>query len=51
MALRSVRAFNRTWDLVVERKGTQVRILVEQAGKRVYDRTVAPGTTAEIVLP
>jgi len=51
MALRSIRAFGRTWDLVVERRGTRARIIVEQAGKRVYDRTVAPGTTVEIVLP
>lgn len=51
MALRSVRAFGRTWDLVVERKDTQVRVIVEQAGKRVYDRTVAPGTTVEVALP
>ena len=26
-------------------------VIVEQAGKRVYDRTIAPGTTVEIVLP
>ena len=51
MALRSIRTFGRTWDLVVEREGTKVRVIVEQAGKRVYDRTVAPGTTVEIVLP
>jgi hypothetical protein len=51
MALRSIRAFDRTWDLVVERRGTKARIIVEQAGKRVYDRTVPPGTTVEFVLP
>ena len=51
MALRSIRAFDRTWDLVVERQGAQERVIVDQAGKRVYDRTVAPGATVEIVLP
>ncbi len=51
MALRSIRAFGRTWDLVVERRGKKVRVFVEQAGKRVCDRTVAPGTTVEIMLP
>jgi len=51
MALRSVRGFGRTWDLVVERKEAQMRVAVEQAGKRVWDRTVAPGTTFEVVLP
>ncbi len=51
MALRSIRAFGRTWDLVVERQGTRVRVIVEQAGKRIYDRNVAPGRTVEIVLP
>ncbi len=51
MELRSIRAFGRTWDLVVEHRGTKVCVIVEQAGKRVYNRTVAPGTTVEIVLP
>lgn len=51
MALRSIRAFGRTWDLVVERQGKPVRVVVEQAGKRVYDRTVAPGTAVETALP
>lgn len=51
MALRSIRAFDRTWDLVVERNDTQMRVTVEQAGKRVFDRTVTPGTTVAIVLP
>lgn len=51
MALRSIRAFDRTWDLVVERRGASVRVIVEQGGKRVYDRTVARETTVEIVLP
>ena len=51
MALRSIRAFGRTWDLVVERQDQQIRVIVEQAGKRVCDRTVAPGTTVEVVLP
>ncbi len=51
MTLRSVHAFGRTWDLVVERQGAHVRVTVEQDGKRVYDRTVAPENTVEIVLP
>jgi len=51
MALRSIRAFGRTWDLVVERHDKQVRVIVEQAGKQVCDRTVAPETTVEVVLP
>ena len=51
MALRSIRAFDRTWDLVVERQDQQIRVIVEQAGKRVCDRTVVPGTTVEVVLP
>jgi hypothetical protein len=51
MALRSIRAFDRTWDLVVERKDSRIRVTVEQAGKRVFDRTVAAESTVEIVLP
>ncbi len=51
MALRSVHAFGREWDLGVERQGTQVRVIVESAGKKVFDRTAASGATVEIVLP
>lgn len=51
MAVRSIRAFNRAWDRVVDRQGTEIRVLVEQAGQRVFAQTVAPGTPAEVVLP
>lgn len=51
MALRSIRAFNRTWDLVVERKDKQMRVTVEQAGKQVLDRIIEQGTAVEVVLP
>ena len=51
MALRSIRAFGRTWDLVVERRGPSVGVIVEQAGKRVIERAVTPGAMVEIVLP
>lgn len=51
MALRSIRAFDRSWDLVVERKDTRIRITVEQAGKQMFGRTIAPGMTVEITLP
>jgi hypothetical protein len=51
MALRSIRAFGRTWDLVVERNRTQMRVTVEHAGKRVFDRIIHPGTAVEVVLP
>jgi hypothetical protein len=51
MALRSVRAFGRSWDLVVERHDARMRVTVDSAGKRVFDRTIAPGTPVEVVLP
>lgn len=51
MALRSIRAFDRTWDLVVERQDGRMRVMVEQGGKRVFDRTIEPDATVEIILP
>jgi hypothetical protein len=51
MALRSVRAFNHTWDLVVERDGEQVKVIAERGGKRAFAKSVAPGAAVEIVLP
>jgi len=51
MALRSIRAFARDWDLVVERREDRLGILVQQAGRRVFDRTVDRGATVEVVLP
>lgn len=51
MALRSIRAFNRTWDLVVERKDKQLHVTVEQAGKRVFDRTIYPDNAIDVALP
>jgi hypothetical protein len=51
MAMRSIRAFNRTWDLLVERNETKLSVTVEQAGKRVFNRIIHPGASIEIVLP
>lgn len=51
MALRSIRAFGREWDLVVERREERLGIIVQQAGQRVFDRTVDRGATVEVVLP
>ncbi len=51
MALRSLRAFGRDWDLVVERQGTQLRITAGAPGGRTVERTVAPGDSADLVLP
>ena len=51
MAMRSILAFGRTWDIVVERREARLGIIVEQHGKRVLDRTIekkAPAT--DIVL-
>lgn len=43
MALRSIRAFNRTWDLVVERDNARIRVSVEQAGKRLFNHATEQG--------
>jgi hypothetical protein len=51
MALRSLRAFGRDWDLVVERQGTRLRITAGTPGGRTVERTIAPGDSADIVLP
>lgn len=51
MALRSIRAFGRSWDLVVEREAARMHVTVELAGKRVFDRVIGRGTAVEVVLP
>ncbi|MEI7928901.1 MAG: hypothetical protein WCH40_10155 [Verrucomicrobiales bacterium] len=51
MALRSVRAFNRSFDVVVERRGQGQHLTVTQNGKTVTDRDLAHGESAEISLP
>ncbi len=51
MALRSVKAFNRSFDVVVERHGEGQRIIVTQNGKTVAEKDLAKGATAEIQLP
>ncbi|MFO1461477.1 MAG: hypothetical protein U1G08_19000 [Verrucomicrobiota bacterium] len=51
MAMRSILAFGRTWDIVVERREARLGIIVEQHGKRVLDRTIEKGSATDIVLP
>jgi hypothetical protein len=51
MALRSLRACGRDWDLVVERQGPQLRISAGTVGGRTVVTTIAPGGSADIVLP
>jgi hypothetical protein len=51
MALRSVRAFGRDFDVVIARANDGVRVQVLCAGSAVCDRVVARGASAQIVLP
>ena len=51
MALRSVRAFGRNFDVVVERKGDGQLITVIQNGKTVASHVLAHGKSIEIELP
>ena len=51
MALRSVRAFNRTFDVVVERCDKGQHLSVIQDGKTVAEHDLAAGESADIRLP
>ncbi len=50
MALRDVRAFGRTWDLVVERDGDQQKITVSSGGKRVMTGSGPAGKTYAVTF-
>jgi len=51
MALRSVRAFNRNFDVEVERRGEKMRLIVSQQGRVVAEQDLKAGESAEVVLP
>jgi hypothetical protein len=51
MALRSVRAFNRNFDVVVERRGQSQHLTIIQDGKTVAEHDLATGASADIRLP
>ena len=51
MALRSVRAFNRNFDVVVERRGEKQHLTVIQGGRTVAEHDLASGESADIRLP
>ena len=51
MALRSVRAFGRNFDVVVERKGDGQHLTVTAGGKTVAEQDLAAGESADIKLP
>ncbi|MEI6176237.1 MAG: NPCBM/NEW2 domain-containing protein [Verrucomicrobiota bacterium] len=50
MALRSVRAFNRNFDVVVERHDGKQQLTVTQDGRTVVTKDLANGESAEIKL-
>ena len=51
MALRSIRAFGRNFDVMVERKGEGQLLTVLQNGKTVASHDLAHGKSIEIKLP
>lgn len=51
MALRSVRAFGRNFDVVVERRGQKQHLTIIQDGRTVAEHDLANGASAEIHLP
>jgi len=51
MALRSVRAFNHNFDVIVERQDQGLRLTVTQDGKTVAGKDLAPGQSADVRLP
>ncbi len=51
MALRSVRAFNRNFDVVVERHGESQHLTVIQGGKIVAEHDLKAGESAAVRLP
>jgi hypothetical protein len=50
MALRDVRAFGRTWDLVVERVGDQQKVTVSSRGRTIMSSLGPAGTTYTVSL-
>ncbi len=51
MALRSIRAFGRTFDVVVERKGEGQHLTVTAGGKTIAEQDLPAGESAEIKFP
>lgn len=51
MALRSVRAFNRNFDVEVERRGEKLHLIVSQQGRVVAEQDLKNGESVEVILP
>lgn len=51
MALRDLRAFGRTWDLVVERSGDQQKVTVTAGGRTVMTEVGPAGKTYAVTFP
>lgn len=51
MALRSVRAFNRTFDVVVERHAGRQRLTVTEGRRTIAEHDLSDGESAVILLP
>jgi hypothetical protein len=51
MALRSIRAFDRDFDIVVERRESRQHLTVIEKGKTVIERDLADGESVDVQLP
>ena len=50
MALRDVKAFGATWDLMVEREGDRQKVTVTRGGQTVYSGSAPAGTVHAVSL-
>ena len=51
MALRDMRAFGRSWDLVVERAGAEQKITVSSGGRTIMKGVGPEGKTYQVTFP
>jgi hypothetical protein len=51
MALRDLRAFGRSWDLVVTREGDLLKTTVTSEGREIFSASAPAGKTHQVVFP
>jgi len=51
MVLRSIRAFNRNFDVVVERRDGKQHLMIFEGGRTVAEHDPVDGGSAVITLP
>jgi hypothetical protein len=51
MALRDLRAFGRSWDLLVEREGDQQKVTVTSDGRTIFTASGPAGKIWQVKFP